>query len=62
LSNIILLDLTPEKDDICILIDVVNGEDTGKITQVLTSQIFMGFSQNICIFMPKGGPHYREIF
>ena len=29
-----LLDLTQNKYDICILIDVVNGVDTGKITQV----------------------------
>jgi hypothetical protein len=29
-----LLDLTPEKYDICILIVVVNGVDTGKISQV----------------------------
>jgi hypothetical protein len=29
--NIILLDLTTEKDDTCISIDVMNGEDTGRI-------------------------------
>jgi hypothetical protein len=30
------LDLTPEKYDICIKNIVVNGTDTGKISQVLT--------------------------
>jgi len=31
LTKIGFLDLTPEKYDICILIDIVNGGDTGKI-------------------------------
>jgi hypothetical protein len=29
-----LLDLAPEKYDICILINVVNGADTGKISVI----------------------------
>ena len=33
--------------DICISIVVMNGFDIGKISQVLTSPIFMGYSQYI---------------
>jgi hypothetical protein len=40
-----LLDLAPEKYDICILINVVNGADTGKISQHLISVINLHFSE-----------------
>jgi len=42
-----LLDLKPEKYDICISIVVVNGGDTGKKSHVFKRSIFVLYSQYI---------------
>jgi hypothetical protein len=43
LTKIGFLDLTPEKYDICILIDIVNGGDTGKVSAINHSPPFHRF-------------------